>query len=346
MVFVFCLFRKTFCFNSNINEIRNSLSTTDNGIKKESTSIMMLFSTTFTDKPTTKLYSTSSPQISEASTALEVTTSDWTPIFEYDKCSSYSTCSYLDTIGTEYCRCDDDCVIYNDCCYPDHYTRETRNTTIYPYSFKCRKFTTLPGFEHEGVFVVAACPGKANSTVQVSKCNSDNLTEVGPWVVDGNWTLFKNKFCAECYEVVNYIPLDVKFIVRNVTTVLNKDFETMSSEDKMIFLYNKANLYYNFTIPSHIKTRYCLPIEMDYLSPPDCQRYPISPVATGDNGFMYRNYHCIPPGHNPDFTFCFGPYIDFLREHTVFEIQPLTVLFSFTEKTQVSLKSNLIYFSI
>jgi hypothetical protein len=48
-------------------------------------------------------------------------------------------------------------------------------------------------------------------------CNS-NLSIAGPYVVDINGTVYKNKFCAECHNVFNYKSFTVKITINHRKT--------------------------------------------------------------------------------------------------------------------------------
>ncbi|CAC5356665.1 unnamed protein product [Mytilus coruscus] len=133
-----------------------------------------------------------------------IQTSTTSKILE-DTCLSFGGCIPPETLSDLdwYCNCDKACVNYNDCCLQFNLTSPISNH-VYQCIKNSTETTSYMGFQ-----AVSKCAlGYDNKTVE-EKCHQDNLLENGPPVALSKNMVFKNKYCALCNDVNEYIPFDV-----------------------------------------------------------------------------------------------------------------------------------------
>ena len=250
-------------------------------------------------------------------------------LYENDICRRYVSCSFVVANNRQYCKCDKDCVIYNDCCYDEDFLQRRFDPTITSYKYKCLRHAPLD--KYSGVFVVESCPEASDPNLD-SKCRSDNLLDVGPWVADRNGTIFKNKFCAECHNVSYSIQFDVKVAVTDKKLATNAAFLNLNVQDQLAVLQNKADVAYRIILPDDIPTRHCIP-ELLTLDTPECKAYPINPIEV--NYVSYRNAYCVQPEElEYGYSFCYGLF-GLKGDQDDYNLYPLTVLFIFQDSPTV-----------
>ena len=149
-----------------------------------------------------------------------------------DTCAVFGTCEYMSRYETEFhlCHCDNKCTLYDDCSINSNFTRES--DTI-GKRFQCAIMEKSNKISSDiGIFVVDNIPDSYMISERYKLCNS-NLSIAGPYVVDINGTVYKNKFCAECHNVFNYNSFTVKITINQRKT----DKQYIS-----IRIYNRCNL--------------------------------------------------------------------------------------------------------
>ena len=258
-----------------------------------------------------------------------------------DNCAKFGTCEYMSRYASEFhlCHCDNTCTLYDDCCINSNFTRESDTTGK---RFQCaimEKSNRI--FSDIGIFVVDTCPDSYMISERYKLCNN-NLSIAGPYVVDINGTVYKNKFCAECHNVFNYTSFTVKIILNHRKT--DKQYKGLSlSEYIKAVISNNAGLQpmeylglatsnpqteYMLIPPYGTTGRSCIIYKEPQLNDTvECTDYVINPIRTNIvNGTLYRNSFCKRDDINKP-SMCFGTFLRRIRRH---DAQSLAVLFSFS----------------
>lgn len=253
-------------------------------------------------------------------------------LWRNDSCAAYATCEYMQQQQAKSCQCDEQCYIYNDCCY-DVSFNSTRHDG---FSYECIQHNTL--LLYQGVYVVTTCPVHSSTW---TNCTTDDYSNIflhfgniEHWVIDSNGRIFINGYCAHCNGIFTYAVLPVEFLNVDINMFSGQGYTNMTLDEKMTFLeiYMTA---YRIVIPDD--SRRCLLVEPVVNATLDCLNYAKNPVNLINNwSFLpYRNIYCIDPEYNISGQVeCIGrsvyQYYDFSLGF--FDIYPLTVLFSFEEE--------------
>ena len=194
---------------------------------------------------------------------------------------------------------------------------------------------------HIGIFVVDTCPDSYWISERYKLCNN-NLSIAGPYVVDINGTIYKNKFCAECHNVFNYKSFTVKITLNHRKT--DEQYKGLSlSEYIKAIISNNAGLQpmeYLALATSNPQTEYmlippygttgrsCIIYKEPQLNDTvECTDYVINPMRTNIvNGTLYRNSFCKRDDINKP-SMCFGALLGRIWRH---DVHSLSVLFSFS----------------
>ena len=130
----------------------------DNGWRNNLSSTSSLFYTTnlYTS---TKSSPTDSDLVEELRNVSREGTTASTPI---DPCSAEGSCSFTKSMEHQFCHCDTDCYIYNDCC-TDNNKPSTASNSEYSSYYTCHKGHNSDIYK--GFFVIGSCPvGYENET--------------------------------------------------------------------------------------------------------------------------------------------------------------------------------------
>lgn len=253
-------------------------------------------------------------------------------LWRNDSCAAYATCEYMLQQQAKLCQCDEQCYIFNDCCY-DVSLNSTRHDG---FSYECIQHNTL--LLYQGVYVVTTCPVHSSTW---TNCTTDDYSNIflhfgniEHWVIDSNGRIFINRYCAHCNGIFTYAILPVEFLNIDINMFSGQGYANMTLDEKMTFL----EIYttdYRIVIPDH--SRRCLLVEPVVNATLDCLNYAKNPVYLINNwSFLpYRNIYCIDPEYNISGQVdCIGRSPDQYYELTggFFGIYPLTVLFSFEEE--------------
>jgi hypothetical protein len=300
------------------------------------------FSSTSSLFDTTNFYtsanstSTNSNLVEELRNVLIEGTTVATPI---EPCSAEGNCIFTKSMEHQFCHCDTDCYIYNDCCIAIKKPSTASNFEYSPY-YTCQKGHNSDIYE--GLFVVDSCPtGYVNDT-DTRMCNEHKISENGPSVVDPEGVVFKNRHCALCHGVNDVESFDVKFIVsdRQVDKLL-LNLANLSKSQKIEYMM--LHFWFKEIPPKDFVPRPCIlhTIEQNNSL---CQSY-INPVYRFKRGkaFIYRNYFCTPETIR-DLTKCLGKSYDKIAKER-FKIHPISVMFSFNRATQNDRKNTCDYWS-
>ena len=258
-----------------------------------------------------------------------------------DTCAELGTCEYMSRYASEFhlCHCDNKCTLYDDCCINSNFTRESDTIGKHLQCAIVEKSNSISS--HIGIFVVDNCPDSYWISERYKLCNN-NLSIAGPYVVDINGTVYKNKFCAECHNVFNYKSFTVKITLNHRKT--DKQYKGLSlSEYIKAVISNNAGLQpmeYLALATSNPQTEYmliprygttgrsCIIYKEPQLNDTvECTDYVINPIRTNIvNGTLYRNSVCKRDDINKP-SKCFGALLTRIWRH---DAHSLAVLFSFS----------------
>ncbi|CAC5372938.1 unnamed protein product [Mytilus coruscus] len=253
-----------------------------------------------------------------------------------DSCSMYGTCEYISDMQIPFCRCDEICNRYKDCCIDASIIglNDTGDS-----QFECIPDVIKPYTgKYYGIFVINSCPKHLRDTTIDMKCRTDDLLEAGPWVASETNFVFQNRFCAACYNVDSYKPFAI-----NISAIpLDFFFEQINSTTigRLIAALTdpwKRTIKAQFIPPENVEIRVCLLIDQaPEDTDEDCLNYNINPVIdSGPHNFpdrnpLYRNQFCVPINHSFE---CIGQYKDLISPaeglHSLF---PLSVMFPFKRR--------------
>jgi len=155
-----------------------------------------------------------------------------------DLCVSYGSCDITlpPNVPFWFCNCEQHCEDYNNCCFGHNRTQQN----IAKSKYECVRVRT----EHNdftGFFAIAVCPDDYDNEIIKVKCHQDNILEHGPSVVHNNTMVFKNKYCAICHHIIDFIPFDVQFY--NHLFMTDEEFDNFTNLirfQKMSFMYKYA----------------------------------------------------------------------------------------------------------
>ena len=256
-----------------------------------------------------------------------------------DPCSAKGNCYFTKSMEHQFCHCDIDCYIYNDCCTDNKKPSTTSNSEYFPY-YTCHKGHNSDIYE--GFFVVDNCPVGYGNETDTRMCNEHTISENGPAVVNPEGIVFKNRHCALCHGVSDIESFDVRFVISNMLVdKLLSDLANLSKSEKIEYMM----LYISFKEipPNGFVPRPFILHTIEHNNSL-CQSY-INPVFRWKRGkaFIYRNYFCTSETIR-DFTKCLGLTYDKLATER-FNIQPISVMFSFNRATQDDRKDKCDYWS-
>ncbi|CAC5396750.1 unnamed protein product [Mytilus coruscus] len=238
-----------------------------------------------------------------------------------EPCYPLGTCELTQTMEKQYCNCDKQCHQFKDCCHDIKYN-ENLNSVYTPY-YHCYKASND---EYTGLFTVAECPDTEVNTTVTLLCQSNDLLNVGPCVVNNN-IIFKNKYCAFCHNITLYDAFDLKIQLRRVDPSMLQ--ENISRSERMDYFFENS-IGYQLVAPNGITIRSCM-LNLDGNNDTLCQMF-INPVyqLVSRELQLYRNRFCVPVSSR-DFFQCVGTLYDNFGRHN---IDPMTILFSFEERKQ------------
>lgn len=238
-----------------------------------------------------------------------------------EPCYLYGTCEFTQAMEKQYCNCDEQCHQFKDCCHGIKYN-ENQNSVYTPY-YQCYKYSST---EYTGLVAVAECPDTEVNTTVALLCQSNDLLNVGPCVVNNN-IIFKNKYCAFCHNITLYDTFDLRIqLVRVDPSILQ---ENISSLERMDYCLQNGKGF-RLLAPNGITIRPCM-LKLEDNNDTLCQMF-INPVYQFIHRELqiYRNRFCVPVPSR-DLVKCLGPLYDNFDR---FKIYPMTILFSFEERKQ------------
>ena len=229
-------------------------------------------------------------------------------------------------------HCDDLCLLYNDCCFDADISDDS--TVSNDLQFDC--VSPIPALSaNKGYQVVKTCPKDLKNTEIEIKCQSDDIFSFGPWVITDSNIVFKNRFCAKCNNISDYISFDVKFTNAKDTATQNTPSIVLAALQDLYKERVKNSLFVEFIPPVDADLRQCVVTRKPKNESTHCLIYYTSPVfVTSDKGnALIRNTFCIDPEYT--FLMCVGmvnPLMDTVFEF--YDVFPMTVLFQFQQSCQ------------
>ena len=326
-------FTKSNISNTVLSLIQNDTLQDNGQIKKYSSTSILFYTTslgTSTKPLPTDIYlGKTLPNVSIEGTTVP------TPI---DPCSVKGNCNYTNSMEHQFCHCDTNCYIYNDCCFDNKKPANTSNSEYSPY-YTCHKGHNSDNYE--GFFVVDSCPKGYGNETDTRLCSEHKISENGPSVVNPEGVVFKNRHCALCHGVSDVESFDLRFTVSHrLVNILLLGLTNKSKIEKIEFMMSFS---FKQIPPKDITPRPCIlhTIEQNNSL---CQSY-INPAYRFKRGkaFIYRNYFCTPETIR-DFTRFLGSRYDKLAMAR-YELQPISVMFSFNKATQNDIKDTCDYWS-
>ena len=157
-------------------------------------------------------------------------------------CSIRESCSHQHLVGNEklyLCRCDENCSLYNDCCYDSNDSSSQNGVLKAADSLQCVKESRI--IMSQPIYMIRSCPKWFDNEYIRSKCedlptecdseiihqsienvivdqmNSEDgpgISSVLPVTASKTGLLYKNLYCALCHEEKHVQFWNVKFLSR------------------------------------------------------------------------------------------------------------------------------------
>ncbi|VDI44884.1 Hypothetical predicted protein [Mytilus galloprovincialis] len=252
-------------------------------------------------------------------------------MFTNDPCKTYATCQFLESINTKYCRCDEACHIFNDCCYPKKQSNQSQ--TLDRSLYECKQISSDKS--DEGIQVISTCPDR-DLTVTPDLdllCQMEDIKEVGPWVYDHQGRVYSNKYCRQCngQKKFNMSPMLFTSILIGLIDQMNG----MTPTERVSLLLDSPSVSREYALSLSLSDlRYCVS-SLEVSSLPGCHNYSINPVLI--LGWkLYKNYYCIPQADMDidDRPVCYGTrFIDNIGLLPIISYSTLKLLVNFTENS-------------
>ncbi|CAC5360553.1 unnamed protein product [Mytilus coruscus] len=249
-----------------------------------------------------------------------------------DPCFHVGSCSFTSTMIHQFCKCDNECQIYNDCCQDYNKEPNTFRSGYFEHLACIRGHNDKQSFE--GYFAVTSCPSDYENKTVITRCYEDDIINNGPSVANES-IVFKNKFCALCHQVTDYVFFRLIFTISDET---RKHIFNVSRAEKLQYLITRNKLYKTVP-PQNVSIRPCI-VDLTATDIPSCIAYinPVFQFSSNRSVIMYRNHVCVPLGQTAD---CLGHLYDKIAVIERFTIYPLSVMFSFTAMTKTTSKCSI-----
>ncbi|CAC5384287.1 unnamed protein product [Mytilus coruscus] len=252
-------------------------------------------------------------------------------MFTNDPCKEYATCQFMELINTKYCRCDDACHIFNDCCYPGKQTSQSE--TLDRSLYECKQMSSDKS--NEGIQVISTCPKIDPTTTHDLNflCKKEDIREVGPWVYDHQGRIYSNIYCGQCNGHNKYDMSPMLFT--NILHELIDQMNGMTPTERVSLLLDSPSVSHEYALFLSLSDlRYCVS-SLEVSSLPGCHNYSINPVLI--LGWkLYKNYYCIPQADIDidDRHICYGTQISgHIALPPVISYSSLKLLVNFTENS-------------
>ncbi|XP_063443391.1 uncharacterized protein LOC134723772 [Mytilus trossulus] len=252
-------------------------------------------------------------------------------MFINDPCKTYATCQFLESINTKYCRCDEVCHIYNDCCYHEKQTNQSETLDRSLYECKQRSSANWD----DGIQVISNCPETGPTVTPDLEllCKKKDIREVGPWAYDHQGRVYSNKYCGQCNGQTKLSMSPMLFT--GIFFGLIDQMNDMTPTDRVSLLLDSPSVIHEYAMSLSLSDlRYCVS-SLEVSSLPGCHNYSVNPVLI--LGWkLYKNYYCIPQADIDidDRPICYGTrFIDNKGLPPILSYSTLKLLVNFTENS-------------
>ncbi|CAC5399981.1 unnamed protein product [Mytilus coruscus] len=237
-------------------------------------------------------------------------------------CLAEGSCNITMLMKHKFCKCDQYCSTFNDCC---HGNRVEPSLELSRFS----KYTTCHHKGHNdidkktGYFTITSCPDNYKNSTVITKCRKNDIRNNGPIVAVQSNLLFKNQYCGLCHNYSVFDIFKIKVAINPaVVKEIFKTFLNFSKEERFGYMLSqsyKRGSFYDEIPPESIKPRSCMIFAIDN-DAENCNSYvnPVVGIIRGMNPPVYKNTHCVPVGIE---TVCVGEDYDAFVEggrHTTF----------------------------
>lgn len=276
----------------------------------------------------------------DMTTAMTMITTDQIDISKFDNaiieelCVNHVSCDVTQpsTIPFWSCSCEQHCEDYHNCCFDHNRTQHN----IAKSQYECIRVRPDPYYKYiRGFFAIAVCPDDYHNEIIKEKCLQDNILEHGPSVVHNNTLVFKNKYCALCHHIIDFIPFDVQFHDFEMNEEEFDNFSNLTRFQKLSFMFTSKYGVYELLPPTGTELVSCV-LSISETRYTFCKLF-MHPVFVfyGLDLCIYRNYDCLSPEERRFLILCHD-------EHAgqVNSIQTLSVIFSFRDTTSVDIDTD------
>ncbi|VDH99335.1 Hypothetical predicted protein [Mytilus galloprovincialis] len=235
-------------------------------------------------------------------------------------CLKDGSCNITMSMKHKFCRCDQNCLTFNDCCHDNKVKQSSKLSHFSKYT-TCHKGNN-DIYRKTGYFTVTSCPDDYYNSTIIEKCSKHDTKYNGPIVAVQSNLLFKNRFCGLCHNYSTFAVFKVKVTINPaVVEDVFKTFLNLSKEERFGYILSqsyKRGSFYEEIPPESIKPRSCMFFAIGN-DAENCNSY-VNPVVglVGIRPPVYRNTHCVPDGLE---TVCVGKDYDAHVEggrHTTF----------------------------
>ena len=249
-----------------------------------------------------------------------------------DLCVSYGSCdiNLPPNVPFWFCSCEKHCEVYNNCCFGHNRTQHN----IVKSKYECLAVRSIYS-DVTGFFAIAVCPDDYDNETIKEKCRQDNILEHGPSVVHNNTMVFKNKYCALCHHIIDFVAFDIQFYDLSMTDEEFNNFTNLIRFQKLSFMLNYVK--YQLVPPTGTELVSCVS-NITGNNNNYCELFmnPVSLESRHDLPLhIFRNYYCLSPEERLMRIACLGHMLTRLIKTD--SIQKLSVIFSFREKTPVDI---------
>ena len=202
------------------------------------------------------------------------------------------------------CRCDGDCVLYDDCCHDA--------TVDVSLSHNRTQKLSCILLDLDSYWMVSGCPNTYKDQQVIDKCKAYSINDGNPYQIipvfdpiEGVY--YQNKYCAECNNINtdSYVPLNI--LVGGFMKFCTLP-ETSTENEFLLNLMRNPNCSVDFGSKGSPEGRRCIPdlitecsnTYLKNLTPHErtiakdiCEEGHFAPIFTMLTGISYRNFGCL-----------------------------------------------------
>lgn len=260
-------------------------------------------------------------------------------VSEKDKCASLGTCRANYGFKYRFCHCDDECILFDDCCHDMKRDKLFRKDPGIIRFMSCVDieviYKTIKDGANNGFMMVTQCPTN-NTTNDVYKCVNYSQNDIP--VTDNTGVVYRNIYCAACHGVDNFVFWGISFAF-DTCKFDHLSFNTTYIKES-IALLTTAGCRMIFSPPDDYRQqplifpRHCIKQKMVYNNSTKCRQF-MNPVYITREKVYVRNAFCINSSIE---SICVRP-LD-IKAHSEWKLLPMTVLFQLKELKDPTIKEN------